>query len=192
MAGFNALYVPLHLEDLILRHPDAPVTQLLSKLPDWQDAKGLARIQQGIQQGSLAPDKHLLSREAAQQAAGVKPAGNRELFAAGNSSTAAPAVSFKGLSAVEAALWQNASWSHQTVERLFIKVHAYKAEPRQCVGFSKLRNNMLKHHEEISRMQVGLILVCLQSASILGARRSVAGPAHYTWSIWLLVTSELG
>lgn len=204
MALSNALYIPVQLEDLILNHPDAAVMQVAGRLPEWHDAKGLMHIQQGLQDGSVHLGKSFVIEQAAaaaaaaarQQAAsalhtlggsnnnnagsfalGIPSIANTTVGAAPVKSNAA-AHAVPALYGVEAGPWRNnGSWVAGAVAGMVQRVVLYKSEPWQCPDVERLRRNLLKHHEEIVRMQVR------PAASALPAMHVQLSPAGFcTWA----------
>lgn len=180
MAGFNALYIPLHLEDLILRHPDAALMQVSGRLPEWQDVKALTKIQQRLQQGDLSLGKSFVLTRATQQAAASALSAEQQIASAdtraGASKLPVDSGSFVGAAAMSAfpAPGDSTSWSVKAVGQLNEKVSAYCAEPRQCPDLGRLKDNILKHYEEILRMQVSTSRRGQQLGLCVGGCNSIA------------------
>jgi hypothetical protein len=156
MALFNALIIPLHLEDRILQHPESAVMHVAGRLPDWQDHSTLLGMQQGLRNGSLKLGESLTRQQAAARFAS-NSTGDSSRAAVGTAvdpeqqlSAAAARVSYS---------WQgekeSTSWAADAVGRLAERVQLYQGEARGCPDVERLRRNLLKHHDEIARMQVG-------------------------------------
>eukprot|EP00878_Enallax_costatus_P010980 GHUV01011468.1.p1 GENE.GHUV01011468.1~~GHUV01011468.1.p1 ORF type:complete len:683 (+),score=193.36 GHUV01011468.1:1250-3298(+) len=173
MAGFNALYIPLHLEDLILQHPEARVMELSSSLPPWQDMKGLIRIQEGLEQ-NVTSTPPLTPEGVRQEAAGLAAyyaeisngtAGEAAELAASyakisnNTAGEADALAAFNLNITysteggKSVLQQHVERCTEAVSHLIEKVSAYRAEPRQCPDVGRLQSNMRKHNADIARMR---------------------------------------
>jgi hypothetical protein len=59
------------------------------------------------------------------------------------------------LAAAETGPWQhNSSWCAAAVDRMMSRVATFQAPGHDCIDLDRLRSNLLKHHQEIFRMQV--------------------------------------
>jgi hypothetical protein len=171
LALFNALFIPLHLEDRILQHPDTALMHAAGRLPDWQDAKALQDMHQGLRNGSMKLGQSFVVKQAAAaDASKSNSTGDSHITAQITKQlpTAAAAPEFGSLQA-------DKQWAVDAVGMLAERVQLYQAAGRACPDVLRLRRNLLKHHEEIFRMQVGVcVALCwhLDSSSCLTVRGS--------------------
>eukprot|EP00775_Hariotina_reticulata_P013637 gene13637-13760_t len=85
LAGFNALVIPLSLEDLILSHPDAAVMQVAGRLPPWSSIQQLSDIQKQLLEGRIQLSRSFVVDQAA--AAAASRAVRQSLKRSGNHAT---------------------------------------------------------------------------------------------------------
>jgi hypothetical protein len=157
MALFNALFIPLHLEDRILQHPDTAVMHAAGCLPDWQDTAALQDMQHGLRNGSLKLGQSFVMQHAAADASSVSNSNITDASHVVGLTTKQSPVSAAGLTF--GSLQDEQQWAIDAVGRLAERVQLYQAEARRCPDVQRLRRNLLKHHEEIFRMQVGSVAV---------------------------------
>jgi hypothetical protein len=166
MALFNALFIPLHLEDRILQHPDTAVMHVAGRLPDWQDSSSLQGLQQGLRNGLMKLGESFVKQQAAAAAAAaagsVGVSKSNSTKGSHGAAVVGVVVDSEQLAAIAIAAaaagvgsWQaDKEWAVDAVGRLAERVQLYQGEARGCPDVERLRRNLLKHHEEIARMQV--------------------------------------
>jgi hypothetical protein len=152
MALFNALFIPLHLEDRILQHPDTAMMHVAGRLPDWQDADALQDVQRGLQNGSMELNESFVMQRM-QQAAAASVSNSSSTV--GSHAAAATTKQLPTAAAGPGALSAGREGAVEAVGRLAQRVQLYRGEALRCPDVERLRRNLLKHHEEIFRMQVG-------------------------------------
>jgi hypothetical protein len=154
LALFNALFIPLHLEDRILQHPDTALMHAAGRLPEWQDAKALQDMQQGLRNGSLKLGPSFVTQQAAAaDASKSNSTGDSHLVA--QITKQLPTAAAAAAAAEFGSLQADKQWAVDAVGMLAERVQLYQAAGRACPDVQRLRRNLLKHHEEIYRMQVG-------------------------------------
>lgn len=178
MACCNALFVPLHLEDTVLRHPRTAGMQVVGRLPLWGSTTDLGTISNSLQQGTLNLTHSFVTQKAVSQFAKGK---RGSLWRLGRLSdvvhqvepveagpadvltVAVPAAarhrgssSFASwVASVEQGPWQhNSSWAAAAVDGLRAGLQDYRKECPRSDAF-RFKHNAWKHHLDIFRMQVG-------------------------------------
>lgn len=174
MACCNALFVPLHLEDTVLRHPRTAGMQVVGRLPLWGSTTDLGTIRNSLQQGTLNLTHSFVTQNAVSQFAKGKRGGlwrlgrlsDVEPVEAGPAdvlTVAVPAAarhrgssSFASwVASVEQGPWQhNSSWAAAAVDGLRTGLQDYRKECPRSDAF-RFKHNAWKHHLDIFRMQVG-------------------------------------
>lgn len=182
LACSNSLFVPLHLEDVVLAHPRTAGMQAVGRLPQlWGSASDLEDISKQLQDGSLNMTRSFVTQEALSNLLrGKRPGlwrlGNRpvmnvpapaevaqsnglgeaELTSALSQAAAASSkqLSFTAwMGAVERGPWgDNSTWAAAAVDVLRQGLSDYKQE---CSDVHRFQHNAWKHHYDIFRMQVG-------------------------------------
>lgn len=174
MACCNALFVPLHLEDTVLRHPRTAGMQVAGRLPLWGSTTDLGTISNRLQQGSLNLTQSFVTQKAVSQFGKGKrgslwrrPADHVQQVDLDNPgpadvlTVAVPAAarhrgssSFASwVAAVEQGPWQhNSSWAAAAVDGLRTGLQDYRTECPRSDAF-RFKHNAWKHHLDIFRMQ---------------------------------------
>lgn len=185
LAGFNSMFIPLHLEDAVLAHPRATAMQAVGRLPKrWSTAADLRQLSTQLQQGSFNLTHSIVTYKALKQVTHGRRAGMWRMrlqdVNLAEPVVTAPAVTMTGtlpavgtaaaavvtgrargfaqwMEAVEQGPWQhNSTWASLALDELRAGLEAYQSEPNACPDVERFKAMALKHHQEIFRMQVGL------------------------------------
>lgn len=197
LACFNSLYVPLHLEDVVLSHPRTAGMLAAGRLPTtWETTSDLGTLGNQLQDGSLQLTQSYVTQKAILKVAQGKRAGMWRISImpdvrlpdsmaaaakAGSRDAAAGTVpssryssSFAAwVAAVEDGPWNNSTWAAEAVDGLRSGLNEYQKE---CAGVFPYQQNVWKHHYDIFRMQVGVVAVLGCAALRCAARRWCAHP----------------
>lgn len=179
IAFTNALYTPLHLENVALAHPRAAGMQAAGRLPKtWAYASDLGAYSNELQQGTLNLThsfvtqqtlKHVTHSKRARWWVGGHRLGLAEITLSEPSAssdlaqmTTAAQIQAGSLGhsgslaawvvAVETGPWQsNATWGAAAVEELRQAFQGYRKE---CNDVRRFQATAFKHHYELFRMKV--------------------------------------